>query len=175
MHDCQRIIKVLKDDPERKWGFVIYRCTYGDDAAWERFMTHMKMRTRLNLRRVEDYDIYSRLAWTVIEDPKLDEADDDVVRERFAQWTKTETDYSFGTARHQACVLVRKRYLDSVLAGPPPEKFDAKSEGYLELVSLHRDEGWTFVGASALLPRIYTLLEGPGWHNFALKRGIANP
>lgn len=45
----------------------------------------------------------------------------------------------------------------------------------MELVSLDEEEGEQFVGLSYLVPRIYTLLEGPGWRNFAVKDEVATP
>ena len=34
----------------KKWGFVIYRCTYEDDAAWDRFMAHWHEQILISLR-----------------------------------------------------------------------------------------------------------------------------
>jgi len=34
----ERINDMLNYYSLQKWGFVIYRCTYGDDSAWDRFM-----------------------------------------------------------------------------------------------------------------------------------------
>lgn len=34
--DCKHVRELLEKDPESKWGFVVYRCTYDDDAAWDR-------------------------------------------------------------------------------------------------------------------------------------------
>jgi hypothetical protein len=50
MDECQRIRNTLDNDPSRKWGFVVYRCTYADDAAWARSMVHLYTPTRLNLQ-----------------------------------------------------------------------------------------------------------------------------
>jgi hypothetical protein len=47
--------------------------------------------------------------------------------------------------------------------------------GFVELVSLDEEEGEQLVGLSYLVPRIYTLLEGPGWRNFAVKDEVATP
>jgi hypothetical protein len=65
--------------------------------------------------------------------------------------------------------------LSRVLKGPPPEDFDAKGRGFVELVSLDEKEGEQWVGLSYLVPRVYTLLEGPGWKNFAVKDEVATP
>lgn len=36
MEYLTNVRELLEENPESKWGFVIYRCTYGDDAAWDR-------------------------------------------------------------------------------------------------------------------------------------------
>ncbi|KAF2795651.1 hypothetical protein K505DRAFT_416289 [Melanomma pulvis-pyrius CBS 109.77] len=174
---CHRVRTALEKDPNSKWGFVIYRCTYGDDAAWEKFMCHLQMRTRLNLETYGESDLFSRIDWSVQQDPSLDEAGSDEVRERFARWVKEggEKDYWLGTPRHRACIRVDKFLLETVLDGPKPEDFDSIGTGFVELVSLDEREGETYVGLSYLVPRIYILLNGPGWENFAVKDGVAIP
>ena len=64
--------------------------------------------------------------------------------------------------------MVEKIHVDSVLEGPPAEEFDSWGEGFLMLASKNEDEDMTFVGASLLVPRIYTLLENDGWDSFAV-------
>lgn len=78
---CHRVRTALEKDPNSKWGFVIYRCTYGDDAAWERFMCHLQTRTRLNLETYGESDLFSRIDWSVQHDTSLDEAGSEEVRE----------------------------------------------------------------------------------------------
>lgn len=36
-----RISELLEVHPLKKWGFVVYRCTYGNDFAWARFMERL--------------------------------------------------------------------------------------------------------------------------------------
>ena len=38
--DVERLRKNLKRFDYDKWGFVIYRCTYDDDAAWKCFFAN---------------------------------------------------------------------------------------------------------------------------------------
>lgn len=68
------------------------------------------------------------------------------------------------TTRFHACVMVRQIHVERVLNGPPPEEFDAFGMGFVDLVSINKKEGYTSVGASYLLPRVYSLLETIGWH-----------
>ena len=86
-----------------------------------------------------------------------------------------EEDGWLGTPRFSACVMVVQDELESVLDGPPAEEFDADGEGFLTLVSLDEEEGEQLVGASYLVPRIYALLGGPGWENFAVEEDVAIP
>lgn len=41
----------LRASPEKKWGFVICRCTYGDEAAWERMMSRLNTQAEKKLPR----------------------------------------------------------------------------------------------------------------------------
>jgi len=81
-NQCHRVRAVLEQDPNSKWGFVIYRCTYGDDAAWERFIAHLNTRTRLTLEEeYKEADLFPRIDWSVQEDLSLDGAGTEEVRE----------------------------------------------------------------------------------------------
>lgn len=84
-----------------------------------------------------------------------------------------EEDDILGTPRFLACAMVTKGNLQSVLNGPPAEEYDAYGSGRLWLVSIEEDED-QLVGLSYMVPRIYTLLGGPGWENFATD-GVAIP
>ena len=70
--------------------------------------------------------------------------------------------------------MVRQLQLEQMLKGPPAEEFDASGAGFLTLVSLDEDEDYQMVGLSYLVPRIYTLLGGPGWENIVVD-GVAIP
>lgn len=35
--EAAKIKRNLDQDNHDRWGFAIYRCTYGDDATWDRF------------------------------------------------------------------------------------------------------------------------------------------
>jgi len=54
--------------PDQKWGFITYRCTYGDDKEWDEFMDFLKARVKFSLEGEGAGDIYDRLDWIVIED-----------------------------------------------------------------------------------------------------------
>ena len=80
--ETERIRDMLNYYGLTKWGFIIYRCTYGDDGAWDRFMH------RLNAHKddalIDKYDdkyLAHHLDWNAQQDPSLDRATKDQVRE----------------------------------------------------------------------------------------------
>lgn len=73
--------RLLDQYPDSKIGFVVYRATYKDDAEWKRFMEHLTNRTRLNLESEGAGDLFERLDWSVQEDPALEGALTEEIRE----------------------------------------------------------------------------------------------
>lgn len=71
-----------------KWGFVICRCTYDNDALWEAFVTMLKTSAAAYLRKWEQEDLLGPdLQWTIIEDrATLDGASKETVRQHFLEW-----------------------------------------------------------------------------------------
>ncbi|KUL89360.1 hypothetical protein ZTR_03662 [Talaromyces verruculosus] len=86
------------------WGFVIYRCTYGSDAAWKRMIDLIKSNlkgkaTDLSLNQhpeegwddLDVQDLLPRHELTLIEDrDKLDGATSHEVRDHFTKWVQDE-------------------------------------------------------------------------------------
>jgi hypothetical protein len=95
----------------------------------------------------------------------------------FQRWMREtdEEDYWTGTSRFMVCVMVDRHDLKSVLKGPPPHKYDTFTEQHVTLVSANRKEGYTLVCLSSLVPRVYSLLDGCGWENFAEEDDVARP
>jgi hypothetical protein len=52
-----------------KFGFIVYRCTYGDDEKWARFMTYLTKSTQMRLEEEGLGDVFEHLDWNVQEDP----------------------------------------------------------------------------------------------------------
>jgi hypothetical protein len=81
--------KWLNEDGHRVWGFVIYRCTYGDDAAWEECLRRLTLATRLSMHYYEALYLLDdkkdyRFVQTVFQDAaKFDGASTQVVRRHF--------------------------------------------------------------------------------------------
>lgn len=67
----EELVERVRNNPDAKWGFVIYRCTYRDDAAWEQFMQRLKLQARLNLEADGAGDIFAHIDWNVQEDPAM--------------------------------------------------------------------------------------------------------
>lgn len=86
-----RIITHMLQSGFHSWGFVIYRCTYSDQKAWEQFVARIKQVIRSELQKKGRLDRlwqYHELA--IIEDPELDGALPHVVRQRFKNWVEEQ-------------------------------------------------------------------------------------
>jgi hypothetical protein len=51
---------------KERYGFIIYRCDYSDDAQWERFMAYLKNQTRRGMESENNLELYDRMDWKVI-------------------------------------------------------------------------------------------------------------
>ncbi|KAJ6783980.1 hypothetical protein PWT90_07643 [Aphanocladium album] len=71
-----------------KWGWITYRCTYGDDAAWERFKTLVTRDLRGQLDEADvPRAVRDAAGWIFVEDQAaLDGASRDTLRQRFQSW-----------------------------------------------------------------------------------------
>lgn len=80
--DTTHIRKYLDSRDQKKWGFVIFRCTYADDAAWNNFLQILNSNTQLCLEDDNEPEMLGRLDWVIIEDKEaLDNASIDTVRQ----------------------------------------------------------------------------------------------
>ncbi|KXH38489.1 hypothetical protein CSIM01_05614 [Colletotrichum simmondsii] len=71
-----------------KWGWVIYRTTYGDDEAWERCKEIITYRTRRNIADSDAPGIAKNLELTFVEDKSLfDGASKHQLRSHFRTWS----------------------------------------------------------------------------------------
>lgn len=155
--EAERITDLLDFYRLRRWGFVIYRCTYDDDAAWSRFLDHLNKRKDYVLK--DCYctpELAARIDWNVQEDPALGGASKDEVRRRFKQWVvsdacRTEFPADIDDSRLQCLLTENPRYnycihvdadsLDSVInKGPPPTEPDVRNISYVNLI--RADDAW---------------------------------
>lgn len=69
MRSTERILFDLKRHGQEVFGLKIYRLTYEDDAAWQKFMDLLNSDTRKNLTREsalpEGEELLSMLDWAV--------------------------------------------------------------------------------------------------------------
>lgn len=122
-------IQSIQETGFRKWGFRIYRCTYDDDDAWDRYMGNLENRLEKALKVTgSDYMLTPYHEWTIVEDREaLDGAPKEEVRSRFREWSEARSVERDGpgadheligliglVARFEACIMVDKECLDSM-------------------------------------------------------------
>ncbi|KAK3939341.1 hypothetical protein QBC46DRAFT_388211 [Diplogelasinospora grovesii] len=76
-----------------RWGFVIYRCTYGSQEKWDKFLALAKQEARDYLERwgTGDLSVYDKIDWTVIEDAEtLDGASILNTTRKFRAWVEAD-------------------------------------------------------------------------------------
>ena len=79
--------KVPTSSKHDKWGFVVYRCTYHDDHAWERIKQIFHERTQQALQRSDTPEVADSHEWTFVDDrAALDGASKPQLRECFNNW-----------------------------------------------------------------------------------------
>ncbi|RKU48603.1 hypothetical protein DL546_008714 [Coniochaeta pulveracea] len=91
--DITAIRKSLGEDKSERWGFVLIRCTYSSQEAWEKFLRLAKQDAYdyFEQRGMEESDVYANLVWTVIEDADtLDGASYLDTSRRFEAWLESE-------------------------------------------------------------------------------------
>lgn len=155
--ETERINDMLNYYGLQKWGFVIYRCTYSDDSAWERFMHHLNARKDAMLKDTyDDAWLAEHLDWNVQQDPSLDRASKTEVRNRFRAGVATDARAEMPTTsvehrdrlqgllwenpRYKYCIYVDAQSMRSVLDGPPPTRPDLRGSSYVNLI--RADEAW---------------------------------
>ncbi|OQO11822.1 hypothetical protein B0A48_03549 [Cryoendolithus antarcticus] len=75
------------EDKHDKWGWVIYRCSYEDDVAWERFKQIITQRTRDQILKSDAPEALDSLAWTFVDDrPTLEDIPINQLRSLFKDW-----------------------------------------------------------------------------------------
>jgi hypothetical protein len=109
-----------------QWGFVIYRCAYGNDALWERFLAYMEKAV------IESLDYSGRkellkqyIQWTIMENAEtMSAASKSDIRKCFTEWAfdrseerdrrGAEHPLSHKLPRFAYCLYVDQRCLDSL-------------------------------------------------------------
>lgn len=137
----RKILEDLAKLGHDKWGFVIYRCTYRDNQAWDRFKDIVRRRTLEDMADSDAPEAADRLQWTFVDDEaSLDGASKDQLRARFRQWAteaitsenpRAEHHQIFGVPRYRYFIQVDEQSLRSVLLAPA---LDPSGKGYVHFV-----------------------------------------
>ena len=141
LNTADNIERFLQEDCHHTWGFVIYRCTYESDNAWDQFMDRLRYQIQRGLQTYNGLDMMDSLSITVIEDRSLlDDASTSVVREHFKQWAATAPQQEQGTGpglsqRYRYCVQVDADALESVVDdGSETPEIDIMTDGFVNLI-----------------------------------------
>ena len=79
------------------WGFIVYRCTYQDDAAWHKFITAWRSIVLSRVRRYyrEGERLTKTFNMTVKEErPSLENASPEEVRAQHLAWARSDPRYA---------------------------------------------------------------------------------
>nr|OQO02082.1 hypothetical protein B0A51_18457 [Rachicladosporium sp. CCFEE 5018] len=80
----------LVEEKHDKWGWVIYRCFYEDDSAWERFKQIITQQTRAQILKSDAPEALNSLEWTFVSDrPTLENIPMNQLRSLFTDWAAT--------------------------------------------------------------------------------------
>lgn len=116
----QHLISQMQCTGVYRWGFVIFRCAYADQAQWETYLHYMKLVLRNSLENQELYGLlWNYLEWTVIEDSNLEGTSKQDVRDQFTDWV-ADCQESNGhpvvedMARYNFCLYIDQKCLDSM-------------------------------------------------------------
>lgn len=86
-NDADVIDEVVQYEGHSSWGFVIYRCTYGDDDGWQHFMENLKVELEESCRLHNAADFFAKHLWTVFDDKtQFDGASTHDTRQHFRAW-----------------------------------------------------------------------------------------
>jgi hypothetical protein len=131
------------------WGFTIFRTVYTpeSDAQFQSFLGKLNSYVKDYVFRdlnsppqssgppydpAPNEEIMRRFVNEIVEDPKLDGANEDQVRDAFAQWLRdhdVDLEMHALITRHRVCIMVDEGVLNSVAAAPedPSQPYELKS------------------------------------------------
>ncbi|GKT42728.1 uncharacterized protein ColSpa_02909 [Colletotrichum spaethianum] len=135
-HSLGRTAYGMKNSGFHRWGFVIYRTTYNDDTACERYLEALKLTVRCILAdEGGDVLLEQYMDWLVISDQAmLDGASKADVRKHFRSWCAARSKERDGPGatrsktkrlpRFRHCVYVDQKCLDTLAALPANQDDD---------------------------------------------------
>ncbi|KAK5722955.1 hypothetical protein LTR17_014087 [Elasticomyces elasticus] len=120
----------------KHWGFAVYRCTYGDNGAWERLTARLHRSVYENLCEEGVEELIEFLHIPIFEDAKaLDGASKDLVRRRFNHWIATEADKERLNADAQPVRIQDDESLRSITANADETLDNRDRGGFLNLIA----------------------------------------
>ncbi|KAF5497584.1 hypothetical protein CGCS363_v008591 [Colletotrichum siamense] len=120
----------MKRSGFHRWGFVIYRTTYDDDKAWDRYLEVLQLtRLRTLLHAGADLLLEQYMDWPVISDrATLEGASKAEVRKHFQSWCEARSEErdgpgatgtrTQGLPRFKHCVYVDRKCLETLAKLP---------------------------------------------------------
>ena len=67
--NLQAVLEDAQETPEAeikpKYGFVVYRCTYGDGAKWRHLISYLTTQARIRLQKYGNSELFDLLDWNV--------------------------------------------------------------------------------------------------------------
>ncbi|KAF4547536.1 Hypothetical protein D9617_40g012750 [Elsinoe fawcettii] len=155
---------------EGRWGFVVYRCTYGDDDGWARCLHFLNENTRSNLEAQNAVELMRTLNWSIQSDPDFEGIDQERVRQHFAEWCAENRPIE--SSRSEYCLMIDRDCMESILNAPQPPDYDREMTAYVYCIKRDwtaptsteaKDEGWFKLAATLVAPRAFSLLDQPGY------------
>ena len=85
--DSFHVLNELNSNRHEKFGLVVYRCTYKDDAAWQTLKLALQENPQLEIDAGDHPELAEKLEWVFMDDrSQLDGATISALRPRFKQW-----------------------------------------------------------------------------------------
>jgi hypothetical protein len=114
-NNADNIERYLQEDGHRTWELVIYRCTYGSDSDWNKFLALLRDRIKEALECYKGLDLLEGLSLEVVEDQSVfDDASMSVVHKHFKCWAVIALGQEQGlcigpglSQRYRYCVLYK--------------------------------------------------------------------
>ncbi|KAJ8118108.1 hypothetical protein OPT61_g833 [Boeremia exigua] len=171
------VLSDLRANPEKKWGFVIFRCTYGDDAGWERMIRRLKTQAKISLDMEGASDLFPRIDWEAQENPAWDEVGPKFIKQRFVEWKNANFHDGGGGPRSYGCIMIDKQSLDTLQHEhmPSEDEFDMHGRSWVWMISSSKGERTTRVGTSYVMPRTWLMLNRRGWSAIYDDGAVATP
>lgn len=148
-HALSELRESIHDRKNKKWGYLIYRCDYGSNDDWAKFLTILHWNVKHSLDLYGGADLLPSLDMTVHDDrAALEGATINQVRELFTAWVRSDEardelgETPFPAAlqfpRHTYCIYVDADAIDSVVnRAPQPPQRDFRKIGYVTLIKIY--------------------------------------